>query len=142
MTFAGGAAVFAILLVVLTSPGADGPEKSDAAQIRAGDRLFVHVFDALPDRPIKGVYPVELSGKVPLGAYGRVHVAGLTPEGAEVRVRDHLKQIIKNPVVSLTWYDPIAHGEGRGEPALRDRITKLEKELIELREAVEKLRKP
>jgi hypothetical protein len=33
MTFAGGAAVFAILLVVLTSPGADGPEKSDAAQM-------------------------------------------------------------------------------------------------------------
>jgi protein involved in polysaccharide export with SLBB domain len=139
MTVAGGAAALAILLVVLTSLGADGPEKSNAAQIRVGDRLFVQVVDALPKQPIKGVYPVELSGKLPLGfSYGRIQVVGLTPEAAEVRVREHLAMVLKDPVVSLTWYDPIAHGE----PALRDRVTKLERELVELREAVEKLRKP
>lgn len=96
---------------------------SDSAHIRVGDRLYVHVADTLPNQPIKGVYKVEPSGKVPLGAYGRVLVAGLTPEAAEARVREHLASIIKNPSVSLTWYDPIAHGE----QARTDRVTKQEK---------------
>jgi protein involved in polysaccharide export with SLBB domain len=139
MIVAGGTAALAIFLIVLTTPGADGPAKSDGAQIRAGDRLFLHVVDALPKQPIKGVYRVELSGKVPLGfVYGRVQVAGLTPEAAEKRVQEQLATLIKNPVVSLAWYDPVAHGE----PALRERVSKLESELAELRAAVEKLRKP
>lgn len=134
---AGGATVLAVFLVGLTTLGADGPAKNEA-QIRVGDRLFLQVGDVLPNQPIKGVYRVEYSGKLPLGySYGRVEVAGLTPEAAETRIRDQLKAIVKNPVVSLTWYDPVAHGA----PGLTERVTKLEKEVTELRGLVDKLRK-
>jgi protein involved in polysaccharide export with SLBB domain len=126
----------AIALVILffTSARADDAKES-AFRIRAGDRLYLHVDPTFPGDPVKGVYRVEPSGKLPLGpAYGRVQVNGLTPEEAEEKVREHLAKILKNPHVSITWYDPVAHGSGD----LADRISRLEKELQELQAALSK----
>src|SRR5690348_2954682 len=107
----GGAACLALLALALAAPGADEPVKGATAKIRAGDRLYIQVDNALPYRPIGGVYRVEPSGKVPLGpAYGRALVAGLTLEEAEAKVGDHLKRVIARPMLSVTWYDPVAHG--------------------------------
>jgi hypothetical protein len=104
----------ALAALWLAPAGADDSAKDNIARIRAGDRLYLEVSDTLPGRPIKGVYQVEPSGKLPLGpGQGRVQVNGLTPEEAEVKVRDHLAKTIKDPAVLLTWHDPVAH-ETRG----------------------------
>jgi protein involved in polysaccharide export with SLBB domain len=119
----------ATLFLALAS--ADDSAKDNIARIRAGDRLYVHATKGLPNSPIaiKGVYKVEPSGKLPLGpGYERVQVTGLTPEEAEVKVRDSLAKFINKPSVSLTWYDPVAHGT----LDLLDRVTKLEREVVEL----------
>jgi hypothetical protein len=93
----------------------------------------------LPDQPILGVYRVEASGKIPLGySYGRVQVKGMTLEEAERAVREHLAAFIKNPQVSLTQYDPLILG---GDSELERRVQHLEKEVRQLRAAVEGLRK-
>ena len=110
-------------------------------RITAGDRLFLQSTGTIPHEPIEGIGRVEPTGNLPLGlGYGRVKVAGLTPEEAEARIRDHLIKVVslQNPRVSVTWYDPEVHGPG----SLADRITLLEREVTRLREAVEKLRKP
>jgi hypothetical protein len=135
--FAGGVAALTVGWLVLSAPGADAPAKS--GQIKAGDRLSIQAANSLPNQPINGIYLVEPSGKVALGPiYGRVSVAGLDPEEAEARVRDHLTKLLKDPVVSITWYDPVIHGGG--EAALSDRVAKLEREVRELRDTVDKLR--
>jgi protein involved in polysaccharide export with SLBB domain len=123
----------------LAPAGAEVCARDNIARIRAGDRLYLHVIDALPGNPIKGVYQVEPSGKLPLGpVYGRVEVTGLTPEEAEKKVRDHLAAILKDPMILLTWYDPVAHGSRD----LSDRVTKLEREVEELRTALTKRGSP
>jgi hypothetical protein len=104
------------------------------ARIRAGDRLHIRA-SSLPDHPINGVYKVEPSGKVPLGGpYGRVQIKGMTLEEAEAKVRNQVASMIKDPQVSLTWYDPIAHGN----PELLERVTKLEKQVEVIRAALAK----
>ncbi len=158
-TIVAGAAI-AWAALFLASAGADDSAPDNIARIRAGDRLFLQVNTTLPGNPINGVYRVEPSGKVPLGpGYGRVQVSGLTPEQAEVKVREHLATIIKDPQVSLTWYDPVAHGSRRQgqapadrQPAgaeahrpqagdghvrdLLDRVSKLEREMEKLGEVL------
>jgi RNA polymerase sigma factor (sigma-70 family) len=116
-------------------------KKDDVVRIKAGDHLFLDLADPIPGEPLKGVGRVEPSGSLSLGpTYGRVKVAGLTPEEAEAHFRDHLTKVVglQKPRVSITWYDPEVHGPG----TLADRITLLEREVARLREAVEKLRKP
>jgi protein involved in polysaccharide export with SLBB domain len=116
----------------------DNPKKQDD-KIQAGDRLFLRVLSTIPNQPIEGIYRVEPSGKLPLGfGYGRVEVVGSTPEEAESRIKKHLENLLAvPPTVLVTRYDPIVHGE----PGLRTRIERLERELKELREVVDQLRK-
>jgi protein involved in polysaccharide export with SLBB domain len=140
MTVAGAAAALAISWAVLAAPGADGPAKADPSKIKAGDRLSIKASSTLPDQPINGLYLVEPSGKVALGpVYGRIAIAGLTLEDAEAHVRDQLARLIKEPQVSITLYDPVIHGGG--EACLSDRVSKLEKEVRELRDTVDRLRR-
>ncbi len=90
------------------------PSLGGTGRIKVGDRLYIRVLNALSDNPIHGGYRVEPSGKVPLGpTYGRVLVSGLTPEEAEGKIRDHLAKLLRNPQVSVTWYDPVVHGSRR-----------------------------
>ncbi len=132
-------AVLAVALAfVAGTPGA-GQDKAQPAKedrIRAGDRLHIHAVNVLPEVPIKGVFRVEPSGKVALGpGYGRVLVEGLTPEQAEADIRKHLLNIVRDPWVCVTRYDPVADGGSDS------RLRHLEEEIKALREAVEKLRK-
>jgi protein involved in polysaccharide export with SLBB domain len=114
--------------------GKEQPLKDDLIQI--GDRLHIYAVNVLPDLPIKGVFRVEPTGKVALGpGYGRVMVKGLTLEQAETDIRKHLANIVRDPWVCVTRYDPVAEGGADG------RLRHLEEEIKALREAVEKLRK-
>ena len=52
------------------------------------DLLLVEVLEALPGRPISGERLVRPDGKISLGFYGDVYVAGLTvPEVKEKIIR-------------------------------------------------------
>ncbi|MBX9584584.1 MAG: polysaccharide biosynthesis/export family protein, partial [Gemmataceae bacterium] len=114
-------------------------------RIRPGDRLrIIAGGGSLTEPPATGVI-VEPSGQVPLGGwYGRVKVAGLTPEEAEAAIVEHLKkwhggegqwaQVVRWGQFPI---DPGAPGVG----LLEDRVRKLEQEVAELKKAVDELRK-
>jgi protein involved in polysaccharide export with SLBB domain len=77
---------------------------------------------------IQGTVTVEAGGTVPLGPrWGRVKVAGLTPEEAEQAIVKHLKgRGLAEPLVLVTF------ATDRGA-TLEERVRRLEQELSELR---------
>lgn len=76
---------------------------TDMPKIAPGDVVMIRVLGALPDAPIADLFRVEPSGKVPLGPnYGRVAIAGLTFEEAEIALTRHLAETVQNPVVQVT----------------------------------------
>jgi RNA polymerase sigma factor (sigma-70 family) len=119
--------------------GEGAAEEQDLVKI--GDRLCIKVSDTLPGSPIEGVHRVEPSGKVALGpGYGRVRVAGMTLEQAEVAIRDHLATILRSSQVLVTRYDPLDLAPERGA-TLEERVAGLEKEVRRLRAALQELQK-
>ncbi len=65
------------------------------------DLLIVEVLEALPGRPISGERLVRPDGKISLGFYGDVYVAGLTiPEVKEKIVR-HLQKFLSDEALGL-----------------------------------------
>ena len=58
------------------------------------DVLLVEVLEALPGRPISGERPVQPDGKISLGFYGEIYVAGLTLREVKEKVVLHLKEFI------------------------------------------------
>ncbi len=80
-----------------TNSIADSPTKTvlpiPESKIKPGDAIQVSVSGTPPENPISGYFVVETNGKVPLGAgYGRVPVAGMTFEEAEVAINKHLME--------------------------------------------------
>ena len=72
-------------------------------RITPGELLDIHVAGALQDQPIRGIYSLEPTGQVALGAgYGRVHLGGLTLEQAEAAIAEHLSKVLAHPEVSVT----------------------------------------
>jgi len=60
------------------------------------DLLGIEVVEALPDRPIKGVFNVDADGTVNLGFdYGSVRLAGLTLEQARDAIALYLRRRLK-----------------------------------------------
>ncbi|HJN66949.1 MAG TPA: polysaccharide biosynthesis/export family protein [Pirellulales bacterium] len=67
------------------------------------DIVQIESDNVLPDYPIGGEYQIDGGGKVSLGSqYGKVKIAGLTVEEAEVAVQDKLLELLVNPTTSLT----------------------------------------
>ena len=56
------------------------------------DLLLVEVLDALPGRPISGERLVRPDGKISLGFYGEVYVAGLTMPEVKEKIVLHLRK--------------------------------------------------
>ena len=69
--------------------------------IEAPDIIVVEVLVALPGRPITGERLVRTDGKISLGFYGDVHVQGLTPEQAKVKILHHLRNFLLDDVLGL-----------------------------------------
>ena len=66
------------------------------------DVLQIQVVGTLLDQPVDGFYLIEAEGTVNLGpAYGTVRVVGMTIEEAKEVITGQLKQVLKEPVVSV-----------------------------------------
>jgi len=72
-------------------------------RLRTTDEVVINVLGTLPDEPIEGAFPIQPGGMVTLGAgYGRVKIAGQNAEQAQATIRDHLRQFLKDPQVTVS----------------------------------------
>lgn len=70
------------------------------------DMLIVEVLEALPGRPISGERLVRPDGKISLGFYGEVYVAGLTTDEIKEKIVLHLRKHLPDEVLGLTEINP------------------------------------
>jgi len=69
--------------------------------IEPPDIIVVEVLEALPGRPITGERLVKPDGKISLGFYGEVYVAGLTTTEIKEKVILHLREYLTDEVLGL-----------------------------------------
>jgi len=74
--------------------------------VEAPDLLLVEVLEALPGRPISGERLVRPDGKISLGFYGDVYVAGLTLPEVKEKIVLHLRKFISDETLGLLEVDP------------------------------------
>jgi len=65
------------------------------------DVILVEVLEALPGRPISGERLVRPDGKITLGFYGEVYVAGLTIREIKEKVVLHLRRYLGDEVLGI-----------------------------------------
>jgi polysaccharide export outer membrane protein len=65
------------------------------------DLVLVEVLEALPGRPISGERLVRPDGKITLGFYGEVFVAGLTIPEVKEKIVLHLRKYLTDSVLGL-----------------------------------------
>jgi polysaccharide biosynthesis/export protein len=70
------------------------------------DMILVEVLEALPGRPISGERLVRPDGKISLGFYGDVYVAGLTVPEVKEKIVLHLRKFISDETLALLELDP------------------------------------
>jgi polysaccharide biosynthesis/export protein len=83
------------------------------------DLLIVEVLDALPGRPISGERLVRPDGKISLGYYGDIYVAGLTIPEVKEKVIRHLQIYLSDEVLGLPLRDETT-GEVIIDPKTKD----------------------
>src|SRR5262249_52158904 len=69
------------------------------------DLILVEVLEALPGRPISGERLVRPDGKISLGFYGDIYVAGLTIPEIKEKIVLHLRKQIQDEVLGLVDVD-------------------------------------
>ena len=94
--------------------------------IEPPDLIIVELLDGLPGRPIAGERLVRPDGKISLGFYGEVYVAGLTIAEAKEKVVLHLRTYMTDSALGLVSFDERAEG-GKGgyidvEPSKTSRV--------------------
>jgi polysaccharide export outer membrane protein len=90
--------------------------------IEPPDLVDVEVLEALPGRAIFGERLVRPDGKVSLGYYGDVYIAGLTIEEAKEKIVLHLRKFLPDDVLGL-WEGDQATGQTREvKPRDTDRV--------------------
>ena len=77
------------------------------------DLVMVEVLEALPGRPISGERLVRPDGKISLGWYGDVYVAGKTVRQAKADIISHLQRFMHDEQLGLIQYD-----EEKDEPLI------------------------
>src|SRR5271156_1848463 len=75
------------------------------------DLLIVEVLDALPGRPISGERLVRPDGKISLGFYGEVYVAGLTMPEVKEKLVLHLRKYLTDIALGLVVIDETGNPE-------------------------------
>jgi polysaccharide export outer membrane protein len=90
--------------------------------VEAPDLLLVEVLEALPGRPISGERLVRPDGKISLGFYGEVYVAGLTVPEVKEKIILHLRKYINDDILGLVEIDD--SGDYRRDPKTNQIITK------------------
>jgi len=85
--------------------------------------VLVEVLEALPGRPISGERLVRPDGKISLGFYGDVHVAGLTIQQVKEKIVRHMRKYLEDDALGLVEVNPKpGEPEGRIEPKDSDRV--------------------
>jgi polysaccharide biosynthesis/export protein len=74
--------------------------------LEAPDLVLVEVLEALAGRPISGERLVRPDGKITLGFYGDVYVAGLTLSEAKEKIVLHLRKYLTDQALGLVDIDP------------------------------------
>ena len=74
------------------------------------DLMLVEVLEALPGRPISGERLVRPDGKISLGFYGDVYVAGLTIPEVKEKIVLYLRKYLTDEVLGLVEIDPESGG--------------------------------
>src|SRR5262245_1813991 len=69
------------------------------------DLVLVEVLEALPGRPISGERLVRPDGKISLGFYGELYVAGLTTNEIKEKLVLHLRKFLPDEVLGLWKID-------------------------------------
>jgi len=71
-------------------------------ELRPYDVLAVQVVGTPPGAPIEGGYSVEPGGEIDFGPpYGPVRVVGMTIEEAEAAITEKLREILRDPEISV-----------------------------------------
>ncbi len=71
--------------------------------LQVGDSVWLTVLGTFPEEPISGEYPIEAGGVIELGyGYGAVEVAGRTVGEAIELIDEHLRNLLRNPQVSMS----------------------------------------
>jgi polysaccharide biosynthesis/export protein len=86
------------------------------------DIIAVEVLEALPGRPITGERLVRPDGKISLGFYGEVYVAGLTTTEIKEKIILHLRPYINDEVLGLVTFDPRTGEVKKPSPAESNRV--------------------
>jgi polysaccharide export outer membrane protein len=81
------------------------------------DLLLVEVLEALPGRPISGERLVRPDGRISLGFYGDIPIAGLTLPQIKERIVLHLRKFLDDETLGLLQTDEV--GEPRRDPGGR-----------------------
>jgi polysaccharide export outer membrane protein len=71
------------------------------------DLVIVEVLEALPGRPISGERLVRPDGKISLGFYGDVYVAGLTMPEVKEKIILHLRKYLTDDALGIIETDPV-----------------------------------
>ncbi len=91
-------------------PFPDNPPPHEGAMIKVPYRLqppdiiLIEAIEAFPGRPITGEHLLKSDGKVSLGYYGEVEVAGLTCSQAKAKIILHLRQYIGDRSLGLVVF--------------------------------------
>jgi polysaccharide export outer membrane protein len=83
------------------------------------DLVLVEVLEALPGRPISGERLVRPDGKISLGFYGDVYVAGLTMAEVKEKIILHLRKFLTDEALGLIETD-----DTTGEPKIDEKTNK------------------
>lgn len=83
-------------------------------RVRPLDVLTVTVTDAIPDQPVSGPVAVEPDGRIFLGPYGSVQVAGLTIDEARAEAEKQIAGQYKTAVVNVALGQSRASQQVRG----------------------------
>ncbi len=70
--------------------------------IEPPDMIIVEVLESLPGRPISGERLVRPDGKISLGFYGEIYVAGLSVTEAKEKIVLHLRKFLSDETLGLT----------------------------------------
>jgi protein involved in polysaccharide export with SLBB domain len=70
------------------------------------DLILVEVLEALPGRPISGERLVRPDGRISLGFYGEIPVAGLTLPEIKEKIVLHLRKFVDDKTLGLIESDP------------------------------------
>ncbi len=81
------------------------------------DLILIEVLEALPGRPITGERLVRPDGKVSLGFYGDIYVAGLTVDQIKEKLVIHLRQFLKDQPLGLVRFNERTGNYDEVEPA-------------------------